>query len=415
MKSGPNNSLLIAAQFLSEGSGGIAEVARMTTKSLAARFPTRALACQDREDFRFDNVHVRAFGNSRLRFVAEFALASIQATHIVHDFVGTARAQRFSLGRRSRNAVWAHGIEVWGDLRREHAEALRRSDLVLVNSAYTLERAQGALAGARNVRLCHLGTTSDDAPDFAGIGEGPPTVLLLGRIDPRFPKGHDLLVSIWPRVVSAVADARLVFVGGGPALTALRDLVAQSPVAASIDVVGFAPAHRIDAIWRRATVLTMPSVEEGFGLVLIEAMRRGVPVIASRADAGQEINLDGVTGFNIDRARPDQLSDMIVEILRNRSVCARLGAAGGDLWRNEYRFSAFDRRLRTTMSRLRENSGTNDRASNETRQTEARRRARLSRLHRSNSVPIPTQRLARRAGLRSVGSHLRRDRLFPNF
>ena len=207
----------------------------MTTKSLAARFPTRALACQDREDFRFDNVHVRAFGNSRLRFVAEFALASIRATHIVHDFVGTARAQRFSLGRRSRNAVWAHGIEVWGDLRREHAEALRRSDLVLVNSAYTLERAQGALAGARNVRLCHLGTTSDDAPDFVGIAEGPPTVLLLGRIDPRFPKGHDLLVSIWPRVVSAVADARLVFVGGGPALTALRDLVAQSPVAASIE------------------------------------------------------------------------------------------------------------------------------------------------------------------------------------
>ena len=62
MKSDPNNSLLIAAQFLSEGSGGIAEVARMTAKSLAARFPTRALACQDREDFRFDNVDVRAFG-----------------------------------------------------------------------------------------------------------------------------------------------------------------------------------------------------------------------------------------------------------------------------------------------------------------------------------------------------------------
>ena len=355
MKLGPDNSLLIAAQFLSEGSGGIAEVARMTAKSLAARFPTRALACQDREDFQFDNVHVRAFGNSRLRFVAEFALASVRATHIVHDFVGTARAQRFSLGRRSRNALWAHGIEVWGELRREHAEALRRSDLVLVNSAYTLERARGALAGARNVRLCQLGTTSDDPPDFVGVAEGPPTVLLLGRIDPRFPKGHDLMVSIWPRVVAGVADARLVLVGGGPALTALRDLVAQSPAAASIDVVGFAPADRIDAIWRRATVMAMPSLEEGFGLVFIEAMRRGVPVIASRADAGQEINRDGVTGFNIDRARPHQLSDMIVELLRDRDLCARLGAAGHALWRDEYRFSAFDRRLRTTMGPFLEN------------------------------------------------------------
>ena len=70
MKSDSNNTLLIAAQFLSEGSGGIAEVARMTTKSLAGRFPTAALACQDREDFRLDNVHVRAFQNNRLRFVA---------------------------------------------------------------------------------------------------------------------------------------------------------------------------------------------------------------------------------------------------------------------------------------------------------------------------------------------------------
>ncbi len=355
MKSGSSNSLLIAAQYLSEGSGGIAEVARMTTKSLAARFPTEALACQDREDFRLDTVHVRAFKNSRLRFVAEFALATIRATHIIHDFVGTARAQRFALAGRRRNALWAHGIEVWGDVRREHAEALRRSDLVLVNSAYTLGRAQRALARARDVRLCHLGTTSDDAPHFVGVADGPPTVLLLGRIDPKFPKGHDLLVSIWPRVVSAVADARLVFVGGGPALAAARDLVAQSPVASSIDAVGFAPAARIDAIWRRATVMAMPSVEEGFGLVFIEAMRRGVPVVASRADAGQEINLDGVTGFNIDRARPDQLSDTIVELLRDRDACARLGAAGHALWRDEYRFSAFDRRLRTTMSQFLEN------------------------------------------------------------
>jgi phosphatidylinositol alpha-1,6-mannosyltransferase len=195
-----------------------------------------------------------------------------------------------------------------------------------------------------------LGTTHDDTPDFVGVGDGPPTVLLLGRIDPEFPKGHDLLASIWPRVVSAVPDARLMFVGGGPALAAARDLAARSPVAASIDVVGFAPAQEIDAIWRRATVLALPGVGEGFGLVFIEAMRRGVPVIASREDAGQEINVDGVTGFNIARHRPAALAEAIIALLKDRDAAQRLGAAGHAHWREEYRFSAFDRRLQAAMS-----------------------------------------------------------------
>ena len=147
----------------------------MTAKSLAGALSYQgARLSGPRGLFNSTSVPVRAFGNRRLRFVAGVRASprSERRLHIVHDFVGTARAQRFSLGRRSRNAVWAHGIEVWGDLRREHAEALRRSDLVLVNSAYTLERAQGALAGARNVRLCRLGTTSDEAPISSASPKG---------------------------------------------------------------------------------------------------------------------------------------------------------------------------------------------------------------------------------------------------
>ena len=51
---------------------------------------------------------------------------------------------------------------------------------------------------------------------------GPPTVLLLGRLETGLPKGQGLLISIWPRVVAAVPDARLLLVGRGPALEAAR-------------------------------------------------------------------------------------------------------------------------------------------------------------------------------------------------
>ena len=126
-------------------------------------------------------------------------------------------------------------------------------------------------AGRRaHVRLCHLGTTSDDAPDFVGVGEGPPTVLLLGRIDPRFPKGHDLLVSIWPRSFRrwrmrgwfSLAEAQRL---------PLCAILSPNPVAASIDVVGFRArsSHRRDLATRNG--LDDAQRRGRFRLLLIEA------------------------------------------------------------------------------------------------------------------------------------------------
>jgi phosphatidylinositol alpha-1,6-mannosyltransferase len=142
----------------------------------------------------------------------------------------------------------------------------------------------------------------------------------------------------------------LLFVGGGPALDAAKELAAQSPVASSIEVAGFVAESAMESIWRRASVFAMPSSEEGFGLVFIEAMRRGIPVIASTEDAGQEINGDGSTGFNLTLARRREIADAIVHLLRDPDLSLRLGAAGHARWRQEFRFSSFDARLQAAMA-----------------------------------------------------------------
>jgi len=221
---------------------------------------------------------------------------------------------------------------------------LRRADLVLVNSAYTLRRAEPTLGPLRNVRLCRLGAYADEAPP-AVAPDGPPTVLLLGRVEPGWPKGQGVMVSLWPRVVAAVPEARLLLVGKGPALEPLRELARQSSAAGLIEVAGFVPEAEIEAVWRRARVFAMPSLTEGFGLVFIEAMRRGLPVIASLADAGAEVNVDGATGFTIARDNEARLVEALVALLRDSNLAARLGAAGRDRWRSEFCFSAFARRL----------------------------------------------------------------------
>ncbi len=334
------SELHVAAQYLRPGNGGIAEVARVTTKALA---PAVAHAALEGSDFSVESVPVRAYSGSRARFLWGLERASLAGARFLFDFAGTARSAGLLLPRRPF-AVWAHGIEVWDAVRADRRRALERAEIVLVNSAYTRDRAAPTLGKLRDVRLCRLGSFSDD--EFVSKpAEGPPTVVLIGRVEPGWPKGQGVLVSLWPRVVAAVPDARLLLVGKGPALEPLRELARQSPAARAIEVAGFVPEAEIETVWARATVFAMPSLTEGFGLVFIEAMRRGLPVIASRADAGQEVNVDGVTGFNVGREDGGALVDALVGLLRDRDLAARLGAAGAARWREEFRFSAFAPRL----------------------------------------------------------------------
>jgi phosphatidylinositol alpha-1,6-mannosyltransferase len=83
--------------------------------------------------------------------------------------------------------------------------------------------------------------------------------------------------------------------------------------------------------------------------VFIEAMRRGLPVIASGADAGAEVNVDGVTGYTVERDKPGGIVEAIVELLRHCDRAAALGAAGQARWRAEFCFSAFAGRLEAAL------------------------------------------------------------------
>ncbi len=336
-------TLHVAAQFLRPGNGGVAEVARVSMKALASVGPTFGHACREREPYEIGGARARAYGGSRVRFQVGLEAASLAGGRFLYDFAGTARSARWLWPRRPY-AVWAHGIEVWDEVRADRAGALARADVVLVNSAYTRERAAPTLEGLRDVRLCRLGSFADDEIVLTPH-DGPPTALLLGRVEPGWPKGQGILVDLWPRVVAAVPDARLKLVGRGPALEALRDRARASRAAANIDVAGFVPEADIEKVWSQASVFAMPSLSEGFGLVFIEAMRRGLPVISSRSDAGQEVNLDGETGYAISREDSGGLVEALVTLLRDRDLARRLGAGGTTRWRAEFRFAAFERRF----------------------------------------------------------------------
>src|SRR5262249_39829401 len=184
------------------------------------------------------------------------------------------------------------------------------------------------IGGLSQAQVCWLSTEQDDTITAAPPQERPPALLFLGRSDHLFAKGQDVLIDVWPDVTSKVPNAKLIFVGGGTHLSKLIEMANASRAAANIEILGFVSDAEIEAVWSRATAFAMLSSVEGFGLVFIEAMRRGVPVLASIEDASPEVNLDGVTGFNVSRLDRSGIIDRIVCLMKDTELASALGSAG---------------------------------------------------------------------------------------
>jgi phosphatidylinositol alpha-1,6-mannosyltransferase len=350
---------MLGAESLLPGNGGICRVARLVGKVLAEEegaglLGADAIALNDDVvpggEFRLPAV--RAMGGSRARFVVGMAVGAVGHTHFIYDFAGMARAHCRVPFLRRPMMVYLHGIEVWGEESARRIAVARRAQALVVNSAYTLGRAERD-HGRFEVRprVCWLATESDEASSVVADGGGPPTVMILARMDADGGyKGHRELIAAWPAVVGAVGDARLVIVGRGPGMEVIAKLVGESPVAGNIEMKGFVPDGELDRLWGRTAVFAMPSRGEGFGLVYIEAMRHGIPVIASVHDAAPEVNVDGETGYNVDLDRDGGgLAERVIYLLRNREVAAEMGRNGQRRWQEHFRYSAFRGRFRELL------------------------------------------------------------------
>jgi len=148
----------------------------------------------------------------------------------------------------------------------------------------------------------------------APIPEGPPYLLAVG--DPRPSRNLVRLVAAFAALrAGELPEHRLVLAGADVRRPELR--------AAGVETTGWVDDARLDALMRGADVLVHPGLHEGFGLVVLEAMARGVPVAA--ADAGALPATCGDAAERFDPLDPDAIA---AAVLRARARRDELGAAG---------------------------------------------------------------------------------------
>lgn len=345
--------LTVAAQSFLGSQGGIARVCELTARvALENGCPLSLLSVENEGGLFEKSGRWAGFNGSRLRFVAACIRDAMCGASMFYDQLGTARAHLVPANLASRCGVWIHGIEVWDQLRPDRLRVARRAGFMLANTNYTRQHAAEYDKLFESAGVCWLATAEDELPTTAAKLDGPPRVLILGRLDNAAYKGHRELIEAWPAVVAAVPGARLTIVGTGPTFERHRSLAAASSAGGFIDFVGFVPDQVLPAYWASSVLFAMPSRGEGFGLAYIEAMRWGLPIIASVHDAGQEINIHGETGLNVDLGRPNDLKYAVIELLRNRDLAARMGGAGQRRWHEHFRYSAFRTRFSTQLARF---------------------------------------------------------------
>jgi glycosyltransferase involved in cell wall biosynthesis len=169
--------------------------------------------------------------------------------------------------------------------------------------------------------------------DFAMFLEEPtivppsePHVVFVGALDG--PKGLDVLIEAWTLVARQVPAARLSIAGAGPMLQDIRDRVRAPELGDRIGVLGPLSRPEVRLLLDEASCLVLPSRSEGLGRVILEAMARARPVVATRVGGIPEIVDDGRTGILVPPDDPEQLASALVLILEDADRRQSMGEEG---------------------------------------------------------------------------------------
>jgi phosphatidylinositol alpha-mannosyltransferase len=160
------------------------------------------------------------------------------------------------------------------------------------------------------------------------LSDGRPTVLFVGRLEKR--KGLRFLLRAWPRVLERVPNARLVVVGRGRPLEGYRRFsLGQGWSPSDVVFAGYVSIEDLPRYYQAADVFCAPNTgQESFGIVLLEAMAAGAPIVASDIPGYRDVLTHGVEGLLVQPQEPTIIAESLVRLLGDAELRGRMAQAG---------------------------------------------------------------------------------------
>jgi phosphatidylinositol alpha-1,6-mannosyltransferase len=158
-----------------------------------------------------------------------------------------------------------------------------------------------------------------------GLGQEP-TVLFIGSLVAR--KGLPYLVEAAKKVIKQQANVKFLLVGSGPLRKQIEDSVASAGLSGNFVFYGNIPQSQLAATYNSADVFVLPSLQEGQGIVLLEAQACGKPVVAFGVGGAKEAVRAGESGFLLELGDIEGLADKLLKLLGDNALRQNMGAAG---------------------------------------------------------------------------------------
>lgn len=226
-------------------------------------------------------------------------------------------------------ALVAHGVDVHPGLSFSRLRAMRQADSLFAVSSWT----RGLLldlGGIDPAKIQILPNTYDDSRFLPGpyprplafrygIASDEKIILTVARLDPgEGYKGYDRILRALPGVRQACGKVRYIIAGKGGDRPRIEAMARELGVEQSVVFAGFVPDDELADHYRLADVFAMPSTGEGFGIVFLEAMGCGTPVLAGNRDGSVDAVDQGRLGQLADPQCVNAIADGLVALLQSK-------------------------------------------------------------------------------------------------
>jgi glycosyltransferase involved in cell wall biosynthesis len=223
--------------------------------------------------------------------------------------------------------VLTYGKEVWEPLPNAQKQALRAAESIWTISRYSRERMCEANA-INPEKVAILPCVVDEEKFNLGKNsltllkkydmENAKILLTVARLwSGDIYKGVDVTIRALPRILQDHPDVKYLVIGRGDDRPRLEALSKELGVDKQVIFAGFVPTEELADHYRLASAYVMPS-REGFGIVYLEAMACGIPVVSGDEDGSADPLQDGLVGWRVPYRDPEKVAQACLEILQGQ-------------------------------------------------------------------------------------------------
>ncbi|MEH2172163.1 glycosyltransferase family 4 protein [Nostoc sp.] len=223
--------------------------------------------------------------------------------------------------------VVAHGLEVWDIQNKATKFALEKADKIISVSNYTRQR----LLQDTNIdseKIVVLPNTFDASkfpinskPTYLlkryNLTDEQPVILTVTRLGSTAKyKGYDQILHALVKVRSHLPNVHFILAGKGDDIPRIKALVTNLNLQDCVTIAGFVPEQELCDHYNLCDVFALPSKGEGFGIVFLEALACGKPVLAGNQDGSIDPLADGKLGCLVDPDNVEEIADNLIQILQ---------------------------------------------------------------------------------------------------